>query len=581
MKERIISASSRVQKNLVKNRFLPVPESVSQGLEPEPKISDFELIKELGTGSFGRVFLVSHKKTKAQYAIKAIDKRNKANQEEKPYFRREIEIMYKVHHPNVVKLYGHFEDNNFCYFVMEYISKGNIYNLIPKNNKKKLNTQLVCSIMKDVISAVYFLHHMSPPIVHRDIKPENVLLAEGLKAKLTDFGWSNYLNGEHKRSTVCGTPIYLAPEMINETGHDERVDIWCIGVLLFELITGSVPFLGNDLDTLKSNIRKLKIAWPRDISKDAQDLISKILRYNPDERLPIEEMMKHQFFLKYFPDAENCLIKPDKNAKYKVFIISEDDPKTWDPLIKNNINFSNINNTSQSSTNSSSINNAYIKKNNTINNYQRTINLSPSTKEKRKKEDEEKYNYLLKKYDYLKKEFYALKNSKYEVEKLKNELGYLEQKIEKSSKKNINIGKNHEIEELNSLYNELKDENYELKERIKQYQKYLNENQNSYLDNNFNEVRESIKGRNKNNFINAVDRLKLNLDEETKKNFNAIIKAKDRQIEKLKDEERLKREREKQKFATLLNKYDRTLSWEEKENKELKYKLKELEKQFS
>ena len=581
MKERIISASSRVQKNLVKNRFLPVPESVSQGLEPEPKISDFELIKELGTGSFGRVFLVSHKKTKAQYAIKAIDKRNKANQEEKPYFRREIEIMYKVHHPNVVKLYGHFEDNNFCYFVMEYISKGNIYNLIPKNNKKKLNTQLVCSIMKDVISAVYFLHHMSPPIVHRDIKPENVLLAEGLKAKLTDFGWSNYLNGEHKRSTVCGTPIYLAPEMINETGHDERVDIWCIGVLLFELITGSVPFLGNDLDTLKSNIRKLKIAWPRDISKDAQDLISKILRYNPDERLPIEEMMKHQFFLKYFPDAENCLIKPDKNAKYKVFIISEDDPKTWDPLIKNNINFSNINNTSQSSTNSSSINNAYIKKNNTINNYQRTINLSPSTKEKRKKEDEEKYNYLLKKYDYLKKEFYALKNSKYEVEKLKNELVYLEQKIEKSSKKNINIGKNHEIEELNSLYNELKDENYELKERIKQYQKYLNENQNSYLDNNFNEVRESIKGRNKNNFINAVDRLKLNLDEETKKNFNAIIKAKDRQIEKLKDEERLKREREKQKFATLLNKYDRTLSWEEKENKELKYKLKELEKQFS
>ena len=574
MKERVTSASNRIQKNLVKNRFLPIPESVNKGLEPEPKISDFELIRELGTGSFGRVFLVQHKKTKSQYAIKAIDKRNKTNQEEKPYFRREIEIMYKVHHINVVKLYGHFEDNNFCYFVMEYISKGNIYNLIPKNNKKKLNTQLVCSIMKDVISAVYFLHHMNPPIVHRDIKPENVLLADGLKAKLTDFGWSNYLNGENKRNTVCGTPIYLAPEMINETGHDERVDIWCIGVLLFELITGNVPFLGNDLDTLKSNIRQLKINWPKDINKDAQDLISKILKYNPDERLSLDEIIKHPFFIKIFPDAEKCLIKPDNNAKYKVFIISEDDPKNWDPILNNN------NNVSQNKSNNSSINNAFVKKFNTINNYNRNINLSPSIKEKEKKENEDKYNYLLKKYDYLKKEYYILKNSKSEIEKLKNELQYLEQKIEKNTKKNIKINKSNETDELNSVYNDLKDENYELKERIKQYQKYLNEKRDNYLENNLNEVRESIKGKNNINFNKAIDKLKINLDEETKKNFYTIIRAKDKQIEKLKNEERSRREREKQKFATLLNKYDRTLSWEEKENKELKYKLKELEKKF-
>ena len=574
MKERVTSASNRIQKNLVKNRFLSIPESVNKGLEPEPKISDFELIRELGTGSFGRVFLVQHKKTKSQYAIKAIDKRNKTNQEEKPYFRREIEIMYKVHHINVVKLYGHFEDNNFCYFVMEYISKGNIYNLIPKSNKKKLNTQLVCSIMKDVISAVYFLHHMNPPIVHRDIKPENVLLADGLKAKLTDFGWSNYLNGENKRNTVCGTPIYLAPEMINETGHDERVDIWCIGVLLFELITGNVPFLGNDLDTLKSNIRQLKINWPKDINKDAQDLISKILKYNPDERLSLDEIIKHPFFIKIFPDAEKCLIKPDNNAKYKVFIISEDDPKNWDPILNNN------NNVSQNNSNNSSINNAFVKKFNTINNYNRNINLSPSIKEKEKKENEDKYNYLLKKYDYLKKEYYILKNSKSEIEKLKNELQYLEQKIEKNTKKNIKINKSNETDELNSVYNDLKDENYELKERIKQYQIYLNEKRDNYLENNLNEVRESIKGKNNINFNKAIDKLKINLDEETKKNFYTIIRAKDKQIEKLKNEERSRREREKQKFATLLNKYDRTLSWEEKENKELKYKLKELEKKF-
>ena len=226
-----------VQLNNVKNRFLPIPESVQLGLEREVMIPDFDIIKELGSGSFGSVYLFRHKETKAEYAIKAIDKRNKNNQEEKPYFRREVEVMYKIHHPNVVKLYGHFEDNLYCYFIMEYISKGNVYNLLPTDKKKRLSTKVCSFIIRDVISAVYFLHHMNPPIIHRDIKPENVLLGDGLVAKLTDFGWSNYMQEGEKRTTVCGTPIYLAPEILEEKPHDEAVDLWCIGVLLFELVT--------------------------------------------------------------------------------------------------------------------------------------------------------------------------------------------------------------------------------------------------------------------------------------------------------------------------------------------------------
>ena len=117
------------QYNSVKTRFLPFPESAMKGLEREVKIADFDILKELGSGSFGNVYLVKHKVTGAEYAIKAIDKRNKENIEEKPYFKREVEVMYKIHHPNVVKLYGHFEDNNYCYFIMEYISKGNIFGM--------------------------------------------------------------------------------------------------------------------------------------------------------------------------------------------------------------------------------------------------------------------------------------------------------------------------------------------------------------------------------------------------------------------------------------------------------------------
>ena len=100
------------------NKFLPIPESVSKGLEPEPKLSDFIIIKELGSGSFGHVLLAQHKVTQVKYALKAIDKRSNVNIQEMPYFIREIEIMYRVHHPNVVKLFGHFEDNKYCYFIL-------------------------------------------------------------------------------------------------------------------------------------------------------------------------------------------------------------------------------------------------------------------------------------------------------------------------------------------------------------------------------------------------------------------------------------------------------------------------------
>ena len=317
--------------NNVKNRFLPIPESAQKGLEREVKITDFDIIKELGSGSFGNVYLVRHKITKAEYAIKAIDKRNKTNQEEKPYFRREVEVMYKVHHKNVVKLFGHFEDNNYCYFIMEYISKGNVYNLLPTDKKKRLSTKVCSFIIRDIISAVYFLHHMHPPIIHRDIKPENVLLGDNLVAKLTDFGWSNYMRDDEKRTTVCGTPIYLAPEIMEEKEHDEAVDLWCIGVLLFELVTATPPFLGNDLDTLKENVLKLKINWPKDINVDAKNLIMKILKLDPKQRLPLEEMIKHPFITKFTPDAPKLLIKPVEGIQYEPFIVSKDDPKTWVP----------------------------------------------------------------------------------------------------------------------------------------------------------------------------------------------------------------------------------------------------------
>ena len=314
--------------NNVKNRYLPLPRSVIEGYEQEPNMSDFETIKQLGYGSFGKIFLVIHKKTRAKYALKKINKTDEINEEQIKYFKREVEILYKCSHPNIVKLYGHFEDNNYCYYVMEYFPNGTVCDLIPKNDERQEKVELIASVMKDLISAIYYLHNMNPKIIHRDIKPENILLDENNKAHLIDFGWSNYLKNKTKRYTICGTPLYSPPEMVLELGHDEKVDIWCIGVLLFELLCGDVPFDGNDAETVKNNIIELNISWPTHVIPEAKDLITKILKINPIERPSIETIITHNFFKKYFPNAINELIKPDK-IKTKIFVISSDNPKTW------------------------------------------------------------------------------------------------------------------------------------------------------------------------------------------------------------------------------------------------------------
>ena len=555
----MFSSNHQNLQNNVSNRFLPVPESVLKGLEHEPKITDFTLIKELGTGSFGRVLLVQHNITQAQYAIKAIDKRSQANIQERIYFRREIEIMYRIHHPNVVKLFGHFEDNTYCYFIMEYIEGGNIYSYVPKNGIRTISTQQVASIIKDVISATYFLHHMNPPIIHRDIKPENVLLSSGMQAKLTDFGWSNYINIGYKRTTVCGTPIYLAPEMINNTGHDEKVDIWCIGVLLFELMTGVQPWSGTDIQTVKHNISRLKINWPKNMDRTAADLISKILKYNPEERISLRNMLNHPFFTQFFQNPTSCLKRPD-NTQYKVFIISKDHPLTWNPVFTGD-NYGlrlrpYLNNTSYSTQ--------------SLNQYN--------------------YDNLLQRYDNLKKEYNELRTAGFSttaLDSLRRELKEKEEKINQLTGRNTGSGLNNTWYKTDNnniwetTYNDLKNENYELKNQLNLYQSQYKTNGQVFIDNDLNNIRNSITQNNKDKFTNAITQLRTNLDNVTQNNYNTIIMMKDKEIEKWKEHERIQREREKQQFSALINNYDQNLTMGERENQQLKMRLKELQGYFA
>ena len=328
---------TKIKINKVTNRFLPLTESVLKGLEPEATIKDFTIISTIGEGSFGKVLLARHNKTQSKYAIKRISKLDKNNQEGKTYFKREIEIMYKIHQNNIVRLFNHFEDNEYCYFVMEYIENGNLFEQLCWKNNKCFPSNEVAKIIKEIVCAVYYLHNMDPPIIHRDIKPENVLIDKNGVAKLTDFGWSNYVDSNEIRRTYCGTPVYLAPEMVNEIGHDEHLDIWCIGVLLFELLTGTVPFKGKDYESLNNNIVSLKIIWPKDISSTAKNLIGKILKRDPDDRISLVDMLKHPFFKDKLNNdhLEKELIKPD-GVKLPPFILNKYSIEYYDKIILGN-----------------------------------------------------------------------------------------------------------------------------------------------------------------------------------------------------------------------------------------------------
>lgn len=140
------------------------------------------------------------------------------------------------------------------------------------------------------------MHALDPPIIHRDIKPENILLDSESRVKLGDFGWSNFFNENSQRQTYCGTPEYLAPEMIKQKGHDKHLDIWNLGILFFELLAGRPPFEGKNQQQLFENILHFKIRWPKGFNGVAKDLVQKLLKTTPEERIPLEDITSHPWF---------------------------------------------------------------------------------------------------------------------------------------------------------------------------------------------------------------------------------------------------------------------------------------------
>ena len=301
--------------------------------------------KELGSGSFGRVFLVSHNETKKLYALKVIDKRKLLVSYGKlDIIYNEINIHSKLDHENIIKLYNVHEDNENINIIMEYAPNGNLYELIIKE-KNGFSEYKAFEYFIQVVNAVYYLHNNN--IIHRDIKPENILIGEDNKIKLCDFGWAKELTLEN-RSTFCGTVEYMAPEIVENENYDYGVDIWSLGILLYELLYGHSPFKANNTKNVILNIKSHELTLDdkkKNISNSCKDLIKKLLNNNPQKRYKIKDILEHPFIKmhseKYLSTHKKKSTSELNEENDKVFEIKRANTKYFSS--KNQLNFFQLN----------------------------------------------------------------------------------------------------------------------------------------------------------------------------------------------------------------------------------------------
>ncbi|XP_058559562.1 aurora kinase B isoform X1 [Neofelis nebulosa] len=251
-------------------------------------IDDFEIGRPLGKGKFGNVYLAREKKSHFIVALKVLFKSQIEKEGVEHQLRREIEIQAHLQHPNILRLYNYFYDRRRIYLILEYAPRGELYKELQKS--RTFDEQRTATIMEELADALMYCH--GKKVIHRDIKPENLLLGLQGELKIADFGWSVHAPSL-RRKTMCGTLDYLPPEMIEGRTHNEKVDLWCIGVLCYELLVGNPPFESASHNETYRRIVKVDLKFPPSVPTGAQDLISKLLKHNPSERLPLAQVSAH------------------------------------------------------------------------------------------------------------------------------------------------------------------------------------------------------------------------------------------------------------------------------------------------
>ena len=493
------------------------------------EIQNYVLKEDIGKGNFGKVKRAIYKPTNEEFAIKIINKKILKIKMKNVIFK-ENEIITKFNHINVIFVYQIIDTPENYFIVMEYCKKGELFDYIVKN--KRLSENEASIFFYQIINGVEYIH--SKGIAHRDLKPENLLLTEDNILKIIDFGLSHEFNGEDFLKTKCGSPSYASPEIISHPFYDGfKTDIWCCGIILYAMLCGYLPFDGESKENnskLFKNIVQCNIEFPEFISEISKDLIIKLLTVNPNQRIKIQEIKNHPFYLK----GKN-LCKLDYSS-IEEEIIKKRSFKSIINITENNIN-KDINN-----------NKTFSNENNNINkkdDYILEINIVDNNK------SNENLNSNIDNYTQIKSNKEKPMNYKLHTDKF-YELDYIDKK--KTNPKNYHQGfykqqlylKNNKL--LNTETNQF---NLNLLSMIKTSKK---NNLNNQLFNTkiYNETIEPDKLYNNNNNLSNINNEKRNYNifkqkirnvikqEKTFFHFNPFEKNKNKYIKQLENSEYIK-----------------------------------------
>ncbi|XP_043085435.1 MAP/microtubule affinity-regulating kinase 3a isoform X2 [Puntigrus tetrazona] len=265
-----------------------------------PLIGNYRLLKTIGKGNFAKVKLARHILTGSEVAIKIIDK-TQLNPTSLQKLSREVTIMKNLNHPNIVKLFEVIETEKTLFLVMEYASGGEVFDYLVAHGRMK--EKEARAKFRQIVSAVQYCHQKH--IVHRDLKAENLLLDADMNIKIADFGFSNEFMVGNKLDTFCGSPPYAAPELFQGKKYDgPEVDVWSLGVILYTLVSGSLPFDGQNLKELRERVLRGKYRIPFYMSTDCENLLKRFLVLNPAKRGTLEQIMKERWINAGFEDDE-------------------------------------------------------------------------------------------------------------------------------------------------------------------------------------------------------------------------------------------------------------------------------------
>ncbi|XP_045572912.1 serine/threonine-protein kinase MARK2 isoform X14 [Salmo salar] len=287
--------------------------SVATTPDEQPHIGNYRLLKTIGKGNFAKVKLARHVLTGKEVAVKIIDK-TQLNSSSLQKLFREVRIMKLLNHPNIVKLFEVIETEKTLYLIMEYASGGEVFDYLVAHGRMK--EKEARAKFRQIVSAVQYCHQKC--IVHRDLKAENLLLDADMNIKIADFGFSNEFTMGNKLDTFCGSPPYAAPELFQGKKYDgPEVDVWSLGVILYTLVSGSLPFDGQNLKELRERVLRGKYRIPFYMSTDCENLLKKFLILNPTKRGSLEQQIMKDRWMNVGHEEEELkpFIEPQPDYK--------------------------------------------------------------------------------------------------------------------------------------------------------------------------------------------------------------------------------------------------------------------------